>query len=197
MMPLPGSSPRWASSQAEPLLAGVGSAEHAEPQRVARERAAQREHVVAAAPSCSATSATTRALAVAVVARTGVSGRQRGEQVADAPVVGAEVVAPVGDAVGLVDHEQPGARGELGQLLLAEPRVVEPLGADQQDVDLVGGQRLARRRAHSSALAELIVTARMPARSAAATWSRIRASSGDTITRGPGAAPAQQAVATK
>jgi hypothetical protein len=37
----------------------------------------------------------------------------------------------------------------------------------------------------SSMLAELIVAARMPARSAAATWLRIRASSGDTTSVGP------------
>ena len=35
------------------------------------------------------------------------SGRQRVEHVLHAPVVGPEVVAPVGDAVRLVDHEQP------------------------------------------------------------------------------------------
>lgn len=38
---------------------------------------------------------------------------------------------------------------------------------------------------HSCAFAELIDTARTPARAAAATWSRIRASSGDTRTVGP------------
>ena len=69
------------------------------------------------------------------------AGRQVGEQVADPPVVGPEVVAPVADAVRLVDDEQPGRLGQPGQLLVAEPRVVEPLGAHQQQVDLVGGQR--------------------------------------------------------
>ncbi len=45
---------------------------------------------------------------------------------------------------------------------------------------------------HSSALAEFIVTARMPARAAAATWSRISASSGETIRVGAGALRAAQ-----
>ena len=63
---------------------------------------------------------------------------QRGEQVADAAVVGTEVVAPVADAVGLVDHQQATAFGQVGQLPFAEGGVVQPLGADQQQVDLVG-----------------------------------------------------------
>jgi hypothetical protein len=41
----------------------------------------------------------------------------------------------------------------------------------------------------ASGLVELMVTARMPARSAAAIWLRIRASSGDTMTVGPEPAP--------
>ena len=61
----------------------------------------------------------------------------------DAPVVGPEVVAPVGDAVRLVDHQQPDALGEQRQHLVAELRVVEPLGADQQQVDGVGVEQLA------------------------------------------------------
>ena len=43
----------------------------------------------------------------------------------------------------------------------------------------------SRTVSHSSWLAELMATARTPARAAAATWSRIRASSGDTISVGP------------
>ena len=49
----------------------------------------------------------------------------------------------------------------------------------------------------SSMLVELIVTARMPARSAAAIWLRIRASSGDTITVGPAPCSRSSSVATK
>ena len=92
------------------------------------------------------------------------AGRQLGEQRADAAVVGAEVVAPVGDAVRLVDDEQAGGRGQLGQDGVAEAGVVEPLGADQQHVDLAPGDRRRRPASQSSTLAELTVTARMPAR---------------------------------
>ena len=65
------------------------------------------------------------------------------EHVGDAAVVGPEVVAPVGDAVRLVDHQQPDALGEQRQHLGAELRVVEPLGADQEHVDGVGGEQVA------------------------------------------------------
>ena len=86
-----------------------------------------------------------------VVGDPGVGGRGRrqhrdavgqvAEQGADAPVVGPEVVAPVGDAVRLVDHQQATGRSQPGQHLVAEAGVVEPLGADQQDVDLAGVDR--------------------------------------------------------
>jgi hypothetical protein len=50
---------------------------------------------------------------------------------------------------------------------------------------------------HCSMLVELMVTARMPARSAAAIWLRISASSGDTMTVGPAPRSRSRAVATK
>ena len=50
---------------------------------------------------------------------------------------------------------------------------------------------------HCSMLVELIVTALIPARSAAAIWLRISASSGETITVGPAPADRSRAVATK
>ena len=50
---------------------------------------------------------------------------------------------------------------------------------------------------HSSMLVELMVTARMPARSAAAIWLRIRASSGETMTVGPAPSARSSSVATK
>jgi hypothetical protein len=70
---------------------------------------------------------------------------QRGEHVLDTAVVGPEVVAPVRDAVRLVDHQQPDRGGEQRQQLVAEARVVEPLGRDQQQVDLAGGEHRADR----------------------------------------------------
>ncbi|KPC68490.1 hypothetical protein ADL26_19410, partial [Thermoactinomyces vulgaris] len=63
----------------------------------------------------------------------------------DAPVVGAEVVAPVGDAVGLVDDEQAAPGGELRQLVVAEGGVVEAFGADEEHVDGVLGDGLGDR----------------------------------------------------
>ena len=48
---------------------------------------------------------------------------------------------------------------------------------------------------HCAALAEFMVTALMPARRAAATWSRMRASRGEMITVGPDAGPSIDAAA--
>jgi hypothetical protein len=58
-------------------------------------------------------------------------GGQGGQQRAEAPVVRPEVVAPVGDAVRLVDHQHPGRRGQFGQHCLPEVGIVEPFRADQ------------------------------------------------------------------
>ena len=57
---------------------------------------------------------------------------------ADPPVVGSEVVAPVRDAVGLVDDEQPDRALDRRAGRAREVLVRQPLGRDQQDVDLVG-----------------------------------------------------------
>jgi hypothetical protein len=47
--------------------------------------------------------------------------------------------------VDLVDHEEPGRVGHLGQDVVPEARVVQPLGGDQQEVDVAGaGGRLDR-----------------------------------------------------
>lgn len=62
--------------------------------------------------------------------------REVGEHGAQPAVVGPEVVAPVGDAVGLVHDEQAGRGGELRQHLVPEIGVVEPLRAHQQDIHL-------------------------------------------------------------
>ncbi len=65
----------------------------------------------------------------------GHARRQQRQHVAHAPVVRTEVVAPIGDAVGLIDDQQAHRGGEQGEHLVAEPGVVEPFGADQQQVD--------------------------------------------------------------
>ena len=69
----------------------------------------------------------------------GDAGRQLGQQRGQPPVVGPEVVAPVRDAVRLVHDQHPGGRDEPGQHQVAEAGVVQPLRADQQDVDGAGG----------------------------------------------------------
>jgi hypothetical protein len=66
------------------------------------------------------------------------AGRQVRQQGADAAVVRAEVVAPVGDAVGLVDHHEAGLGRQAGEGDVAEVGVVEALGRDQEDVDHAG-----------------------------------------------------------
>ena len=73
-------------------------------------------------------------------------------------VVGPEVVAPVARC-SAPRRRRAGRSGaaSCGQLLVAEARVVEPLGADQQHVDLVGRRAPRATSSHSSALAELIV----------------------------------------
>ena len=70
------------------------------------------------------------------------AGAQFGDQGADAPVVGPEVVAPVGDAVRLVDHHQAGVARQRGQHLVAKVGVVQPLRADQQDVEIAAAHAL-------------------------------------------------------
>jgi hypothetical protein len=67
------------------------------------------------------------------------AGGQLAQERADPPVVGAEVVSPVGDAVRLVDDDEPGVGGQPRQHLVAELGVGEPLGGDEQDVDVAGG----------------------------------------------------------
>ena len=64
------------------------------------------------------------------------------EHLLNPPVVGPEVVTPVGDAVRLVDHQQPHPLGEQRQHAGPELRVVEPLGTDQQQVDGVALEQL-------------------------------------------------------
>ena len=144
-MPEPGCSARWSASQASRCSAvGSRTTPRRSDSRSSEPRSTSTPSVRAAAE-----------LLGDVGGHPGVGGGgggehrdalgQVGEQGADAAVVGAEVVAPVGDAVRLVDHEQAGGGGQPGQHLVAEAGVVEPLGADQQHVDLAGGDRVVDR----------------------------------------------------
>ncbi len=59
-----------------------------------------------------------------------------GDERADAPVVGAEVVAPIRHTVCLVDDDESGVGGEGRQDVVAEVGVVEPFRTDQQHVQV-------------------------------------------------------------
>ena len=120
MIPEPGSSSRCSASQAS-RCAASGSCSTPRPQALPVQRAAQHQ---GASPR-------TRAQLLGHVRghpRVGRRGggqhrharRQIGEHGAQPAVVGPEVVAPVGDAVRLVDHQQAGRGRELGQHLVAE-----------------------------------------------------------------------------
>ena len=141
MMPLPGRSDRWLSSQ---------------PRRsrdVGRVSEPSRRELRASEPR-SVRTPSSRAADAELLGHVGDDPRvgggrggqdgdavgHRGDEVGEAAVVGPEVVPPVGDAVRLVDHEQAHPLAQHRQLLLAEARIGEPLGRDQQDVDVVGGQ---------------------------------------------------------
>ena len=68
-------------------------------------------------------------------AQDGDAGRQEVEHPHQPAVVGTEIVAPVGDAVGLVDDEQPAHPSHLGQDLGPELGIGQPFGRDEEDVD--------------------------------------------------------------
>lgn len=122
-------------------LPGVGQGQHAEAQGLAGQGPADREHRVGRAGG----QLLGDVLDHALVRRRG--GGQDGDAVGErpdelgqTPVVRPEVVAPVRDAVRFVDHEHahPGDQGR--HLLVAELRVVQALGGDEEHVDLVTGE---------------------------------------------------------
>ena len=63
---------------------------------------------------------------------------QFGQNPADAAVVGAEIVAPIGDAVGFVDDDESEEGQQLGQHFVAELRIVQPFRGDEEDVETAG-----------------------------------------------------------
>ncbi len=114
----------------------VGQLEHAQPQALPVERAPQDQRVL-----------TARAQLLGHVGRDPRvggrgggqhrhPGRQLGQHRAQPAVVGAEVVAPVGDAVGLVHHEQSGRGREPRQHLVPEVHGIEAFRAHEEDVGL-------------------------------------------------------------
>ena len=63
--------------------------------------------------------------------------RQRLNERTNTAVIGAEIVTPVRDTMRLINDEQPQARQQVRQPLLAERRVIEAFGAHQEYVELV------------------------------------------------------------
>ena len=105
-------------------------------------------------------------------------GAQQREPRAEEPVVGAEIVPPVRDAVRLVDGDE--RRGPLGEHL-GEARHREPLGGDEEEVELPGEvveadlPRRGRGRAPSGSARR-----RGPSACIFATWSSMSAMRGET-----------------
>ena len=110
-----------------------------EREALAVERAAQHEQIVAELVDDVVDDAVVRGRGGA---QHGHAGGQEIEDAGDAAVVGAEVVTPVADAVRLVDHEQPDARRDQREHVVAEAAVREPFGRDEQEIDLVAFDRL-------------------------------------------------------
>ncbi len=137
MMPDPRRSPRWLEQPAE-AGAGVRQPEHSETEGCPGERAANgHDRFTAGVLELLSDIGDDAAVGRRGGGEHRDAVRHLGDEVTEATVVRAEVVAPVRNAVGLVDHKQSGARNELRQLFLTESRVVETLGRDEQDVYLV------------------------------------------------------------
>ena len=157
-MPLPGSFGTWSASQARRSAwsaSGMASSR-------SESRASGPRMTSTPSPSWSATSATTRSLAVAVVARIGTLGGEGPEEPADAPVVGPEVVAPVGDAVGLVDDEQADrSRGSAAARRVTK-RSLPRRSGEISRTSTASAASASSTAAHSSTLPEWIVCRAQP-----------------------------------
>ncbi len=119
-----------AEQPAEPGL-GVGEPEHTQAKRRPRQRTAD-GHDLALPGVVGVTELLRDIRHHPAVGR--CRGRENGnargqlrDEVAEATIVRPKIVAPIGDAVGLVDDEQAGSRDQRRQLLISEARVVEPL----------------------------------------------------------------------
>ena len=116
-----------------------GQVEHTETQRRPGQRPAQHEHVVTVVAWCD--------LFGDVLDDSRIGGGRRRQhrdvvgqcrdEITNASVVGSEVVAPVGDAVSLVDDEHSQSPHQIRQLLTGELRIDESFRRYEQNVDLV------------------------------------------------------------
>ena len=193
---------RRSGSRRSPVPASVGIAPASQARRSAWRRQVERRAgpgssrpsgprmTTRSSPSWCSMSATTRSLAVAVHAqhRAPPAG-SRSRTPADAAVVGPEVVTPVADAVGLVDHEQPGRVGHLGQDVVPEPAVVRAARARSSSTSMSPASRCGLDRRPTRRVFVAVDGGRRGRRmrSAASIWLRMSASSGETSRRRPGA----------
>ena len=115
---------------------------------------------------------------------------------AKAAVVGAKVVSPVTDAVGLIDDEQPPLTISGSKSLSLKSLLLKRSG-DMSSTSTALALRAISTCVHSSLLLALIVIAISPRRDAAAIWSRISANKGETMTVVPAPSSRRSFVATK
>ena len=69
-------------------------------------------------------------------------GRQGPDGPLDEPVVGTEIVTPVRDAMGFVDHQQRDAIRHFCEHAVPEPLIGETFRSDQEDIHFVGPERV-------------------------------------------------------
>ncbi len=119
------------------------------------------------------------------------------EHVADAAVVGTEVVAPVRDAVRLVDHQQADAGREDWAGICSRNCGLLSRSGLISSKSTASASNSAETSLQASRLVELMVCARRPSLRAASIWLRISASSGETINVGPAPRSRSSGVATK
>ena len=142
-------------------------------------------------PSRSTISSRTGGEAVAVSASTG--GRPIASATrAEAQVVGPEVVAPLADAVRLVDDEQ--LRLAPSAAARASPRCASCSGARNTNSSVLRLELLERLLALAAGAERVDLAACASCSSSASTWSRWSASSGDTTTVGPPCTSSRQLV---
>lgn len=114
--------------------------------------------------------------------RHGRADGQLSDELADGEVRGAEVLTPLGHAVGLVhgDQREPRRTGELG-----EARIGQALGSHVHEVIGALGRRRSTSACCPGASVEFRYAPRMPASCTARTWSAMSDTSGLTTSAMP------------
>ena len=174
-MPLPGSRGRMFGEPREALRL-VGERDHVEAERLARRAAHGSPR--RPSPSCSTTSATTRSLAVAVVAEHRHAGGPAvaGSDRCDGSPAGSR--GPSRRCSGPRRRRTGRWPRMLGSTSPREALVREPLRRDEQHVDRVRRESFLGSSSQSSELSVLMRRGADPSRSAIAIWLRISESSG-------------------